>query len=84
VVSLVDTPRILISVAAPAKDQRSVFMKGVGRQLHPRTLRFGSRFIAGTNPDRHHGRSRSALSSETGVRSFAGCSQYGLHLPIYS
>jgi hypothetical protein len=39
-------------VAAAAKDQRSVIMKGVGRQLHPRIFRFGSRFIAGMNPDR--------------------------------
>ncbi len=53
-VALVKTPRTLPrSAAAPAKDQRSVLMKGVGRQLHPRILRFGSRFIAGINPDRH-------------------------------
>jgi hypothetical protein len=49
------------SVAAPTKDQRSVLMEGienVGREIHPRTLRFGSRLIAGINPDRHHGRRR--------------------------
>jgi hypothetical protein len=28
------------------------------RDIHPRTLRFGSRLIAGINPDRHHGRRR--------------------------
>jgi hypothetical protein len=36
-VPLVKAPGTLTrSVAAPAKDQRSVLMKGVGRQLHPR------------------------------------------------
>ncbi len=56
---LVETPRTLTrSVAASAKDQRSVLMKGVGRQLHPRILRIGSRFIEGIRPDRHHGRCR--------------------------
>jgi hypothetical protein len=61
VVPLVKTPRTLTrSVAAPAKDQRSVLMKGVGRQLHPRILRFGSRFVASNNPDRHHGQCRIA------------------------
>jgi hypothetical protein len=55
VVPLVETPRTPTrSVAAPAKDQRSVVMKGVGRQLHPRIPRIGSRFIAGSNPDRHY------------------------------
>jgi hypothetical protein len=53
VVFLVKTPRTLTpSVAAPAKAQRSVLKKGAGRQLHPRILRFGSRF------SRHQSRSR--------------------------
>jgi hypothetical protein len=48
---LAETPRTLTrSVAAPAKVQRSVLLKGGGRQLHPRILRFGSRFITGINP----------------------------------
>lgn len=50
-VPLVKAPETLTrSVAASAKDQCSVLMKGVGRQLHPRIPRFGSRFIAGINP----------------------------------
>jgi hypothetical protein len=35
---------------APAKDQRSVLMKGVDRQLHPRILRFGSRLSPASTP----------------------------------
>jgi len=45
-------------VAAPANDKRCVLMKGVGRQLHPRIPRFGSRLIADIDPARHHGQSR--------------------------
>ena len=38
------------SIAAPTKDQRSVLMAGIenaGSEIHPGTLRFGSRLIAG-------------------------------------
>jgi hypothetical protein len=46
VVPLVKAPRTVArSVAAAAGDQRSVRMRGVDRQLHPRIPRFGSRFI---------------------------------------
>src|ERR1700719_4241239 len=47
-------------VAVPIKDQRSLLMgiEKVGREVHPRILRFGSRLIAGINPDCHHRRSR--------------------------
>ena len=47
---LVETPRTLTRSVAPAKDQRSVLMKGVGRQLHPRILRFGSRLSPASTP----------------------------------
>jgi len=33
-------------------------IENVGREIHPKTLRFGSRAIAGINPDRHHRRRR--------------------------
>jgi hypothetical protein len=51
------TPRTFAcSAAAPAKDHRSVLMKGIDRRLHPKILRFSSRFIAGIDSDRRHGR----------------------------
>jgi hypothetical protein len=50
VAPLVETPRTLTRSVAPAKDQRSVLMKGVGRQLHPRILRFGSRLSPAYQP----------------------------------
>ena len=43
----------MCSVAAPTTDQPSVLMESIenaGRELHPRTLRFGSRPTAGINP----------------------------------
>jgi hypothetical protein len=58
-IPFVEAPRTRTRrVATPAEDQRSVLIKGVGRQLHPRFLRFGSPFITGINPDRHYGRCR--------------------------
>ena len=33
-------------------------IENAGRELHPRTLRFGGRLTAGINPDGHHGRRR--------------------------
>jgi hypothetical protein len=51
------TPRTFAcSAAAPAKDHCSVLMKGIDRRLHPKILRFSSRFIAGIDSDRRHGR----------------------------
>ena len=55
------------SVAAPTEDRPSVLMEGienVGRELHPRTLRFGSRPIAVINPDGHHGPRRYRYGSD--------------------
>jgi len=46
------------SVAAPAEDQRRVLIEAMGRQLHPRLLRFGDRLFVGINPGPHHGRCR--------------------------
>jgi hypothetical protein len=44
------------SAVVTAKDHGGALMEGIesiGREIHPGTLRFGSRPIAGVRPDRH-------------------------------
>jgi hypothetical protein len=56
------------SAVVTAKDHGGALMEGIeniGREIHPGTLRFGSRPIAGVRPDRHP---ETPISSEVPTR----------------
>jgi hypothetical protein len=58
VVWFVEAPLNVTCSAVLAEGRRSVLMKGVARQFHPRILRFGNRIVAGAKTDLRHDHGR--------------------------